>query len=408
MSETGFFLDDLFAEKLSALAKRRGFPSADEPAQLGGEVRALSELYNEMTKGLDVAHLARSNLAARLSFSLPRDMAKGASAVRELVQANLLGSSEEPFRILDVGAGLGAMTFGVAKALDGSGERRTVEALLLDADAEALSVAKEVAPILELANVDLRVSTSPLSVRELGAVRTSFDLIVLGQVLSELDPTLDVAERTKRHLELLRSLMNKLSEKGALVIVEPALRDRTRHLHRLRDAIVELPWANVFAPCVHAEPCPALAAEGDWCHEDLPVNLPPWLVPTAKAAGLRWEGLTFSYLVLRKDGVSMRSLVRASGASGVARIVSSLLRTKGKTELFLCGDLVPKEGGEARAARSKLRRLDRDASESNAQWETATRGDLISAEPPLAVDGRVRADANVTLRTLALATPKRD
>jgi len=394
MSGAGFFLDDEFEARLSALAQRRGFPSSREPAKLGAEVRALSDLYNEMTKGLDVAQRARASLAARLSFSLPRDMAKGASAARELIQAGIVGGKKAPLRILDVGAGLGAMTFGIAKVLDASGTPMKVEALLLDADSEALSVAKEIAPILGLKSIELNVATSPLSVRELGAVRTSFDLIVLGQVLSELDAVLTPEERLKRHVELLRSLMNKLSDHGSLIVVEPALRDRTRHLHALRDAIVQLPWANLFSPCVHSAACPALAVDGDWCHEDLPINLPEWLVPTAKAAGLRWEGLTFSYLILRKDGVSMRSLVHSPT---VVRVVSSLLRTKGKTELFVCGELVSKEGGGAIPARSKLRRLDRDESESNADWEKAIRGDLISAEPPLVAEGRVGASATVKI-----------
>src|SRR3712207_8562489 len=65
--------------------------------------------------------------------------------------------------------------------------------------------------------------------------------------------------------------------------------------------------ATVFAPCLHAASCPMLAIETEWCHEDLAVDLPPWTVPLARAAGLRWQGLTFSYLVLRKDGRDRKS-----------------------------------------------------------------------------------------------------
>ena len=32
-----------------------------------------------------------------------------------------------------------------------------------------------------------------------------------------------------------------------------------------------------------------LAREGDWCHEDLPVDLPPWLVPVARADGTGYD-----------------------------------------------------------------------------------------------------------------------
>ena len=393
-----FRLTDDVGAALADLAARHGYASAREPARLGAEVRALSDIYNEMAAGVEVASSARSHLGARLSFSLPRDMAKGASAVRELISAGLIrGTTEKGVRVLDVGAGLGAMTFGLATALANAGSTAPIDALLLDADGEALRLAKEVAPIVAGSRTDLRVATSPLSVRELGAVRTAFELIFLGQVLSELDPTLAPEARLTRHLELIRALANKLTPDGSLVIVEPALRNRTRHLHALRDAILGVPWANVFAPCVHLGLCPALATEGDWCHDDLAIDLPEWLVPTAKAAGLRWEGLTFSYLVLRKDGKNLRGCL---AEPNLVRVVSSLLKTKGKSEAFLCGDFANAEGeGGVVSSRSKLRRLDRDAQDGNDAWERIERGDLIGTPAPLPLGGRVKADMHVSLAT---------
>ena len=70
-----------------------------------------------------------------------------------------------------------------------------------------------------------------------------------------------------------------------LVVVEPALRDRTRHLHRVRERLMASEAVTLFAPCLHRAACPALATKGDWCHEDLPLDLPEWLVPLARAAG---------------------------------------------------------------------------------------------------------------------------
>jgi hypothetical protein len=115
-----------------------------------------------------------------------------------------------------------------------------------------------------------------------------------------------------------------------------------------------------------------LRREEDWCHEDLAVDLPSWLVPVARAAGLRWQGLTFSYLVLRRGP-------RAESAESSARVVSSPRVTKGKRELLLCGKL----GADGRAACVKGMRLDRHRSASNNDWDDAARGDVLSFLPPL-------------------------
>jgi hypothetical protein len=208
-----------------------------------------------------------------------------------------------------------------------------------------------------------------------------FDLVLVGQLLSELDVGEADEVRAGRHAELLRAwLERRVEPDGSLVVVEPALRDRSRHLHRVRDILLSA-GATVFAPCLHAAGCPALAREGDWCHEDLEVDLPAWLVPVARVAGLRREGLTFSYLVLRKDG---RRLVDSVGPSGVSRlrVVSAAMPSKGKCEAFLCGELT-RPSGELVAARVKAARLDRDATDANEAWDRIARGDIVRAAPPL-------------------------
>jgi len=203
----------------------------------------------------------------------------------------------------------------------------------------------------------------------------AFDLVLLGQTLSELDLEADDATRVARHVVFLGSLLARTAPDGALVVIEPALRARTRHLHAVRDAMLgSTSPPTVFAPCLHADACPALALAGDWCHEDLDVDLPPWLVPVARGAGLRWEGLTFSYLVLRRDSQTLARAV--SHGPGTVRVVSGMLRTKGKRELYVCGDL-----GE-RAGRVRAMRLDRHESETNVAWSALSKGDVVGVSPP--------------------------
>jgi hypothetical protein len=233
---------------------------------------------------------------------------------------------------------------------------------------------------------------------EAGRASEPFDLVMVGQVLSELDRELDDGARVARHAERIGALMASLDERGSLVIVEPALRDRTRHLHRLRDALLATRAVTVFAPCLHADPCPALDRESDWCHEDLPVDLPPWLVPIARAAGLRWQGLTFSYLVLRKDG---RTLEDALPAGARLRAVSQLIVSKGKKEAFLCG----RRASGAHGERLLAVRLDRDASDANRDWSTLGRGDLFTAAELVLPRPRIARDTHIARAPLPAGPP---
>jgi hypothetical protein len=396
-------LEDDWRASLIEVAERRGWPTLTEPARLGSLVRALSEAYNAIggmrSPGRAVASSGPS-IAARLGFSFARDVPKAAAAVRELVAAGELGQGGK-MRVLDVGAGLGATTWGVARALAAAGLTCAIDATWSDEDALALDVATDLVKARgsRQGDVTLAVRTDRKRASTDVAGKATWDLVLLGQVLSELDPDLEASDRARKHAELAAGLVGKLAPGGALVIVEPALRDRTRHLHAVRDAVLSARAASVFAPCLHGAPCPALATPGEWCHEDVAVDLPPWLVPVARAAGLRWQGVTFSYLVLRRPGE--RTLAEALPASGGvrARIISDALVSKGKREHFVCV-----EGEDGLAARARFSRLDREASESNGAWDSLARGDVVSIDPPpdaklrIARDGRVISLAPVAVR----------
>lgn len=327
----------------------------DDVSRLGPRVAELSRAYNE---GSAEGKKTKLPLEARIAFSFPRDVPKGAAAMRELIREGTLSRpydgemSSRPLRILDLGAGLGAMTWGILRALGTT----NAEALLVDEDAEALKAATSIAR-----EAAATFGNGPVITTRVGTVAqytdAKADLAVLGQVLSELDPRGDAASRLKTQSDLVQRV---LQNADTVLIVEPALRDRTRHLHALRDRLVEA-GAHVHAPCLHSKPCPALAVEGDWCHEDLAsVDLPDWVAPIARAAGLRWQGLTFSYLVLRKDAP------QRAPVSGIRfRVTSDLLKSKGKVELFACC-----ESGQ----RPRIRRLEREGDE----LDVLERGDIVT------------------------------
>jgi len=384
-------LEEDWREAIDAVARRRNWPTTRDVARLGACVDALSAAYND--PGRARAPMAEAG-PGRLGFAFARDVPKGAAAVRELVATGAL-RPQAPLRLLDIGAGLGAMTWGLVRALEASGARAGVDATWADVDAQAMAVGH--------ALVDERAGRVPaaLRVRTIAAPVDAlpagvFDVILLGNVLSELDVGTEAGERVERHAGLLRSLLDRaLDARGSLVVVEPALRDRARHLHRVRDRVSAL-GATIFAPCLHSDPCPALARDSDWCHEDLPVDLPEWLVPVARAAGLRRQGLTFSYTVLRKDGLRVVDSVPDGPGAARLRVVSDAIATKGKLEAFVCGAVGAGDG--VPATRARLTRLQRDATAANAAWGRSRRGDLIAVDPaPAPERPRVGRETTVSI-----------
>ncbi|MFO0678127.1 MAG: small ribosomal subunit Rsm22 family protein [Polyangiaceae bacterium] len=326
-----------------------GFPQRGDLSRMGPLLVRLSAAYNDPTpEGL--RRLGPTAIAPRLAFSLARDVPKVTGAVRELLAAGLLdGPVDRPLRVLDIGAGLGASTFGLVHALAFRSDGRPVDATWFDVDRHALDAGARLLRHVARHRAFGEV-TPTVSVHEggmdaaLAHPSRDHDVVLLGQVLSEMDRPEPDDVRLARHVALVRRLLSeKVAKDGTLVIVEPALRDRTRHLHAIRDRVIADGVANVFAPCLHEGPCPMLANPDDWCHEDLDVDLPESVAPLARAAGLRFQGLTFSYLVLRRDGLSSRN----AAAAGALRVVSKPFVTKGKREAVLCGE----RGASARGSR---------------------------------------------------------
>jgi hypothetical protein len=394
-------LGDDWRETVDAVGRARGWPTSRDPARLGALVAALSVAYNDPRQ-------ARASVqdagAARLGFSFVRDVPKGAAAVRELLALGVM-RRDAPLRVLDLGAGLGAMTWGVQRARVAAGAEPALDATWVDADAGALQLGTEIARMRAIAsNTDAALKVTAVRAAVVAATaaggalegRGPYDLVLAGQLLSELDGGMEPGARAAAHASWLGLLLDRfVAPAGSLVVVEPALRDRSRHLHAVRDGVLSAGSASVFAPCTHRGGCPALATEGDWCHEDLRVDLPPWLVPVAREAGLRYEGLTFSYLVLRRDNATLARRLAPPPGEGLFRVVSDRMKTKGKVERFLCGELLGEKGGHV-VGRARSMRLDRHATDDNVAWEDLRRGDVAAIAPvPHAARPRIEAGTRV-------------
>jgi ribosomal protein RSM22 (predicted rRNA methylase) len=272
--------------------------------------------------------------------------------------------------VLDVGAGCGAMTLGALTFLAAAGvEDVAVE--LVDRDRAALAIGADAVGLLA-GVLDVRCEVR-VRAGDVGEVRDgAYDLVFAGTVLNEL-PSADA------RLALVTRLLGMLDPAGALIVIEPALRTTTRDLHVLRDRILEAGQAHVLAPCTRrGAPCPMLADERDWCHEERPLTLPPRTARLAQATGLRDGAMKFSYLVLRAGD---ERLVDVPAGLRAVRVVSQAMPSKGKHEIYVCGD----------DGRVRLRLLARARTAENRVVERARRGDVLIVPEAVAQGGEVGA-----------------
>jgi SAM-dependent methyltransferase len=242
-------------------------------------------------------------LAAYLLFYWPVSYAQARSVLGEL--------GTRPRSVLDLGSGPGPVAFA---ALDAG----AAEVTAADRSKSALALATKLATDAE----------EGIATREWSPDRPlpdgEFDLITMGHLLNELP--------ADRRVPLVEAALAKLRPKGSVVILEPALRETSRGLLTVRDALVAKGYA-VRAPCLWRGACPALLKESDWCHAERSWRMPALVESIARAASLHKEALKMSYLVLAPKGEAWRE----PPPGRVFRIVSEPLEGKGRARYMGCG-----------------------------------------------------------------------
>ncbi|WP_242393587.1 small ribosomal subunit Rsm22 family protein [Anaeromyxobacter oryzisoli] len=327
---------------------RRPPPDALLPDELREVGAAVARLSRGLTRERELAgarYLDEERLlGAYLLFYWPVSYLQARGTISELPR--------RPRAVLDLGSGPGPMAFA---ALDAG----AAEALAADRSARALSAARALA----------RAAGEPLGAREWNPARRTplealapgrrFDLVTMGHVVNELWKGQD---EDARRADLLEEALRLLAPGGSLLVVEPALRDTSRALLRVRDLLVARGHA-VRAPCLFRGPCPALLRESDWCHAERPIDPPPLVTQLGKAAGLRKEAVKMSYLVVAAPGEGWA----APPAGRVFRIVSEPLPSKGRLRYMGCGP----EG------RMGLALQEKHVTDANRRFESLLRGDVI-------------------------------
>ncbi len=297
-------------------------------------------------------------LGAYLLFYWPVSYAQAREAMGELPQ--------RPRAVLDLGSGPGPLAFAA-----------------LDAGASEVTAADRSKPALALARALATEAGEAIATREWDPLKKApppegkYDLITMGHVLNELYGVGD--EAVKPRAALLTQVLSQVKPGGSLLVLEPALRETSRLLLKVRDVMVEQGHA-IRAPCLYRGACPALVKESDWCHAERDWPMPGVVEDIARAAGLHKESLKMSYLMLAPAGEPWS----APRPDRLFRIVSESLEGKGRQRYIGCGP----EGRMGLAMQEKHR------AEHNQRFFKLKRGEVISVtntEPKgdgLALDDR--------------------
>lgn len=334
-------------------------------------------------------------LAAYGLFFFPQSFARANFALRrlsELYAWSPLADKEKPLRILDLGSGASPCGFSAVEIFREKFPEREIVLTALDRSRYAVSVAREIANGREVPGAP-KITVEPLvaDLKKLVPAKLGLppqDLILLGWSLNEAVPAGADA------VPFLKNLAPLLSENGALVVLEPALKITAERLRRASDAFAENSGNPFFrlAPELGGHPCPLLKEGIFWEHE-----VRKWIPP---------ESLEFLNRTLFRDISCLkfawsafgkkpgRSFDVPAGATEILRLVSPL--EAGKTCLRFTG-INPQ--GEKKSVEIPTRGLSKNEVKKIAgDWE---RGDIAVVEgtlSPCGNAGNFRLAGNASAR----------
>jgi len=288
--------------------KGKPFTEVDAQFFLKG-IRDLSDIFTDDRDRNLPAYLNHPKYrSSYLLYWLPLQSAKFNSlfiAHAQALQAALKhGKKTGTMRVLDLGAGPGTASIALLLALldpsvDADQIPEKIELNLVDQNSTIIQDGKSLIEHLVTHYPKLKnkvtVNTFPYDWKEWG-VRSWKDqessLILFGHVLNEGAQ----APQLKHFEPYLKGMRG-----GGMLIVEPAAKNPSQMLSRLRDhffetqALAALP-GSLWGPCLHAGRCP-LANGKDWCHFSIPTKLPSkWFAYLSRGLSTEKEWLKYSYL----------------------------------------------------------------------------------------------------------------
>jgi len=318
-------------------------------------------------------------MAAYMAYFVPSNLLKIETPLTELLLHPDIKMSSDEISFLDLGSGPGTASAGFIDffftRLAQKKEVKSISITAVDRVKENLLEAelflntlweRYLLKCFMKSDLDFKLNTLKLDLHQMqgSGLNKKYDFVVMSNSLVE---TGEGKEKYEKRMAMIEFIVEKcLKENGSLIIIEPALRDSSRDLLMLRDSIIKNENRTIYSPCIDPGPCGALENIKDWCHEGYRWQPPQIVEEIDKRTAFEKRSLKFSYLLIRKDGLSLRDLIGDRNDEKF-RVVSDLMIMKGDKRVFLCGN----EG------RFQVGRLDRDKTGANALFEELGRGDIV-------------------------------
>ena len=349
----------------------------DDRRRLARTAKELSLAFTSERAAREADYMSHPD---KLSAYVAAFMLPGAVKVMHCLEQ--VGAQGDDISVLDIGSGPGTASLATSAFFSTRQPETRVRIAAMERTRPALEKAHELFRKIAPPHHSFESAVLDITKQPLGKAlaKRRFDIVIAANVLNELpeDQVLKISA------DLIQDF---LKEDGSFIIIDPALRETARPLMALRDRLVAEGAAQVAAPCLHQKACPMLAAnDRDWCHFYIEWERPEYLVKLDELSGMDHRHLKMSYLILTSP-LPLRERARERGdrtghppsnslpsreGGLIWRVVSSPLDSKGKREVVLCG-----ASGELK----RVRRLTKDASDTNRAFNSVKRGDVVRCDP---------------------------
>jgi ribosomal protein RSM22 (predicted rRNA methylase) len=224
----------------------------DREPQLQWSIQALSDRFTTDRESIAQDYFAdEQTLCSYGLFYFPQTFARTSLILREILSRGWHPAG--PISILDLGSGAGAASFSVASMLAAI----PVNLTAVDHSGHALTALQSLAGDCSSLWPNLRSSVEAGDVSAWIRKETrKWDMILASFSLNEMKITVETD-----------LLANMLTDRGLLIVTEPALKTSSEKLEGWRDRIAQREDLHIWAPCLHRKSCPLLREGEYWCHE---------------------------------------------------------------------------------------------------------------------------------------------
>ena len=342
--------------------------------ELAAAVKDLSDAYVEPEK-CDWQGLYKNTAAvsAYLLYYLPVNLVKISPVLEELVKGGAFDPAQRRhLSVLDIGCGPGTFMLGLLEYIRSAARQeatvlQSISLTGIDRVKDSLAAARSLISRYCSLGCLPQGMTAEASFRQ-GSILSPdvvkstelYDLIIAGNVLAELqDGALGPC---------LETISEHLAPGGALIIIDPGTRRAARRLLEVREVLLGSGGLRLYAPCLCAEACPLQDDSAQWCHEKLfwrpteAVRLIDGVLGFTKEKGIKYSFLSF----VKNDADRLNSHADLA-RENIWRVSSYVIKNKGEDRLWVCN------GRE----RWLLRRLERNRTGTNSDFDLAERGDIV-------------------------------